>query len=209
MNVRKATGNMTCGFCSTGNHAKCPVVVRNGSAAPNPLHFCPCGECADKKHHPFCIECKNQDSQDVDPDIWSCLDQNACQARIKARVDADPVIQNIRDIKERVKMAEKTQNAEKKAAAPKEGVCLVTGAKTKGGKFAPGMDARYVSLKVAEVLDKKATEASVLKEMTGHGLSDSLKAKFSKNLGIAQEKAAKAKQAEAAKKAEKAEAKKA
>jgi hypothetical protein len=203
VNNRKATGTMTCGFCSTGNHAKCPVVIRNGSAAANPLHFCPCAECSDKKNHHFCIECKNAFEADVDPDSWSCIDQGACQARIKARVDADPVIQNIRDIKERVKMTEKTEKAEKATKAPKEGVCIVTGKKTSGGKFAPGMDARYVSLKVAAVVAKDTTKAEVLKEMKGHGLSDALVAKFEKNLGIAQDKAAKAKQAEAAKAAEK------
>jgi hypothetical protein len=33
-----------CGFCATGHHFLCPVTIRNGSAAQNPVWSCPCAE---------------------------------------------------------------------------------------------------------------------------------------------------------------------
>lgn len=105
----------------------------------------------------------------------------------------------------------KTEQAktEKAAKTPKVGKCLVTGEPTKGGLFKPGMDAKYVSLRVAEVMEKKATKAQALKRMKDDGTSPTLQAKFEKNLGIAQDKAEKSAQAakdKAAAKAEKAKA---
>jgi hypothetical protein len=100
---------------------------------------------------------------------------------------------------------EKTAKREK---VEKVGKCLVTGKPTKGGLFAPGQDAKYVSLRVAEVEEAKFTktaEAKALKQMKDDGTSDKLQAKFTKAVGLAKERAEKA--AEAAK--AKAEAKKA
>ena len=202
----KPNGTYICGFCNTNFHDGCKPAARNGSAAPNPIVFCGCPVCADKKEHPRCIECGNGTEQDVDPAIWTCIDQTGCQARIKTKVDADPVIQNIRAVRSSamVKVAEqKAESAATRApAAPKVGKCLVTGEPTKGGKFKPGMDARYVSIKVADTLAGKTTEAKVITEMQGHGLTEVLQGKFRKALGLATEKANKAKAAEAAKKAE-------
>lgn len=202
--MAKSTGPYFCGFCNTGFHENCKVVARNGSAAPNPLVWCSCAKCVDKSDHPFCIDCGNKTEQDVDAVRWTCIDQVGCKARITAKVDADPVIQKVRDTRVRANMVKVAENAEKAAkapAAPKVGVCLVTGKPTKGGKFLPGMDARYVSLRVAEVIEGKTTAPKVLAAMKAADLSESLQSKFTKNLGIAQEKADKAKKAAADKKA--------
>lgn len=205
--VRTPTGIMVCGFCSTGTHDLHRVAVRNGKNAPNPLHFCTCTNpsCVEQGKHRRCLDCGNREEQDVDAVTLSCIDRSACETRVQVAVNSNPAVQKIRAHQERGKMAKVQENQKaaetRQAAAPKVGKCLVTGKETKGGKFAPGMDARYVSLKVASVLNKEATEKQVLAEMDGHGLSDALKGKFTKGLTLAREKAAKAAEAAEAKKA--------
>lgn len=105
-------------------------------------------------------------------------------------------------------MATATETKAKREKVEKTGTCLVTGKPTKGGLFAPGMDAKYVSLLVAEVQEKKFTKTSTdaaLKKMKADGVSDKLVAKFEKAVGLAKARVEKAAEAEKAK----AEAKKA
>lgn len=198
-----------CGWCLTDNHDRCRIVTRNGMSPTSRLAFCACNEeaCVTKQESPPCVDCRHHSQQDIDPVRVVCLDQEACLARRTARLDSDPFVQQIAQHRENAKMAETETKTERKAAVPKVGKCIVTGAETKGGKFAPGMDARYVSNQVAAVLDKSKTETQVRREMEGHGLSDALKAKFDKALGLARAKAAKAIEAEKAKAKEKADAK--
>lgn len=184
----------TCGFCSTGNCEMCPGKIRNATrSTPDGIWTCPHG-CVQS---PICLDCKIATPGEVDPASWTCFDHNACAARVQAKMKeyAHMVTAATKASKDKAEKAVKT------APAPKAGVCIHTGAATKGGKFAPGQDAAYVSTKVKAVMSKQTTEAAVIKEMTGHGLSDALKAKFTKGVGIArakQEKVA-AEKAEAAK----------
>jgi hypothetical protein len=110
--------------------------------------------------------------------------------------------------KENGKMAEAAVKQEKREKVVKVGKCLVTGKETKGGLFAPGMDAKYVSLKVAEVEEanftKKATDEA-LKTMKADGTSEKLQAKFVKAVGLAKDRAEARKASEAEKAAAKAE----
>jgi hypothetical protein len=99
-------------------------------------------------------------------------------------------------------MAEAAATKEKKEKVAKTGTCLVTGKETKGGLFAPGMDAKYVSLRVAEVEEKnftKTAEQEALKKMKADGTSEKLQAKFTKAVGLAKDRADKRKAAEAEK----------
>jgi hypothetical protein len=181
-----------CGFCTTGHHKYCPRAVRNGDLAPAKIITCDCKDegCGDQLLR--CLECKSEAQQDIDPENWRCFDINACEARIEARLDANPTIQNIRRIQTMARI--ENEKAAKTAAAkktPKVGKCLVTGKATKGGKFLPGMDARYVSLRVTEVLDGSATEAAARKRIKDETDSDALVAKFDKSLRLSKEKAAK------------------
>jgi len=181
-----------CGFCTTGHHQYCPRAVRNGDLAPAKISTCDCKKpgCGDQVLR--CLECKSEAQEDIDPDNWRCLDQNACRARIDARLDASPVIQKIRRAQKMARIENekvaKTATAKKTA---KVGKCLVTGKPTKGGKFLPGMDARYVSLRVAETLDGSTTEAAARKRIKDETDSDALVAKFEKSLRLSKEKAAK------------------
>lgn len=85
-------------------------------------------------------------------------------------------------------MAEAAATKEKAVKTEKVGKCLVTGKPTKGGLFAPGQDAKYVSLRVADVEAAnftKTAEAAQLKRMKEDGTSEKLQAKFTKAVGLA------------------------
>lgn len=191
-----ATTEATCGFCSTNAHELCPGKVRNASkSSPDGTWTCPCG-CITI---PKCLDCKYAVDGEVDPAKWVCLDQHACAARREAKRNANEALQRMNRSYEMVTATKDAKKATKAAAkpakapvAPKTGKCLHTGKPTKGGKFAPGQDAAYVSAKVKAVQAKQTTEAAVRKEMEGHGLSDALIAKFTKGAALAREKANKA-----------------
>ncbi len=152
---------------------------------------CPCNKGRRK-----CANCGNRNTDEVDPATWECFDIEACKATVENRRANDPFLVQLREIQEKVAMAKTEQAKETKAAkTPKVGKCLVTGEPTKGGLFKPGMDAKYVSLRVVDVMEKRLTKAQALKKMKDDGTSETLQAKFEKNLGIAQDKAEKAKQA--------------
>lgn len=199
-----------CGFCETGHHDKCVVGVRNAKPKArypdDSIYPCECEEGGCQPGRVKCTDCHNVVQEEVDPDTWKCLDREACATSLETRRAANPLLASLRKAKESAKMA-KIENAEKTKAAktPKVGKCLVTGKETKGGLFLPGMDARYASERVKDVMEGRATKAVALKKMKDDGTSPALQAKFEKNLGIAQDKDAKRKAAEK----EKAEAKKA
>jgi hypothetical protein len=200
------TGTRLCGFCRDGNHSRCPHAIQNGQTNTTParprIWLCPCAEpgCGGKIFS--CIHCKRV-HDDVDPTERVCMDRDACLARLEVGRQNSPVYMQVREIQEKHRMAKEANTTTREPAKPKVGVCKCgcDGA-TKGGNFLPGHDARLVSQKVAAVLDRKQTEASARKDMSG--FSDALKAKFDKSLGLAQAKVAKAAEAEKAKKEAKA-----
>lgn len=195
-------GGTICGFCNTEAHGQCPGKIRNADrSTKDGIWTCACG-CVTA---PKCLDCKLAVDGEVDPQTWVCFDHNACAARQQAKLDANLAVQRMRS--SQMVSATATQKGKTPAkkvpgqrpapAAPKVGKCLHTGKPTKGGKFAPGQDAAYVSAKVKAVQAKQTTEAAVKKEMEGHGLSEALIAKFVKGATIAREKAAKQAAAEA------------
>lgn len=193
-----------CGFCVTGNHKNCAIGVRSA----NRIHPCLCdqGGCTEGRRK--CTTCGNRITEQVSPDTWECFDSEACRAFVEARREANPLSRELRTAKEKAAMAKLEKNAEKaeKATKAKEPTyCLVTGEPTKGGLFKPGMDARYVSLRVEEVTTGAKTEAQARKKMADDGISEKLVAKFDKSLAIARDKAAKREQAAKEKEAAKAE----
>lgn len=192
MSIDSAIGKHRCGFCNgDSDHSKCPGAVKNGKNAPVLVVICPCTEdgCGAQKLR--CLDCNTTVIDYIDGERWRCIDTAECELRQQQFLDNDPLVQSIRKVKETA-MAETKQNTTpREKAAPKVGKCLVTGKATKGGKFAPGQDAKYVSLKVASVLEGKAKEKEVLAEMKGHDLSDALQGKFTKSLGLARDRVAK------------------
>lgn len=184
-----------CGFCNDGKHSRCVHTLRNGNKGP---WHCACAEpnCGDKVL--VCLDCRStEDEAEISPDTFTCLDPDGCQARITKKRNSNPEMKKLISSIKESNMAAAEKKTEKKApAAKKVGYCLVTGKETKGGLFAPGMDARYVSNHVEAVLTKDQTKAQALKKMKEDGVSEALRAKFEKSLSIKQEKAAKAKEAE-------------
>lgn len=193
-----------CGYCKTETHQYCPRATRG--MGPNPkIWLCPCDapECGGGSRL-RCLECKTEKPGRVDPTRWVCYDGVECNARVETRLAANPAVQLMRDMKETamaranaIRPATKTAPAKRAAAAPKSGVCLVTGKPTSGGLFAPGMDARYISQLVTSVVEKEISVVDARKQLKSDGVSDALQAKFEKALGIKREKAAAAKAAPA------------
>lgn len=189
-----------CGFCNTGDHQHCPSATRGMGpkmGAKVWLCGCPFANCGGKIVR--CLECKNEAEGDIDPALRMCLDQLGCQARVTARLDSNPHVQDTQRFKETA-MARVAATKTAAAATPrvakekKSGVCLVTGEATSGGLFKPGMDARYVSERVAEVINKEVTVVEQRKRIKADGVSEALQAKFEKNLGLAKDRVTKAKE---------------
>lgn len=216
-----------CGFCQTdrvnpetGAHDKCCIGIKMGKHAKytgGVVWTCGCEICPKGRRR--CAYCHNTTTEEIDPATWECFDIAACREKMEVKRANDPFLVQLRDIKEKVNMAKVQDNkakAEKAEKVKEPTFCLVTGEPTKGGLFKPGMDARYVSERVTVVLNagftKKAADEQRAK-MKKDGVSDALKGKFEKSLGIAQAKheakvAAKAEKdaAKAAKASEKASA---
>ena len=172
-----------CGFCNTGTCSRCPGGTRSGTKG---VRICPCEQterCGAKR----CLKCNNRRADEV-LDDWLCSSTTECEKRIQSRLDADPQHQNLIRIKEKAMTDTATEKANKPAKVEKVGTCLVTGKPTKGGLFAPGQDAKYVSLRVADVEAANFTqkaEAEQLKKMKADGTSEKLQAKFTKAVGLA------------------------
>lgn len=207
----------SCGFCGSGHHDQCVIgtVMRKSSKYPNGVVWlckCPHEVCtAIRKQHPTkCTECGNRNSSEVDKETWLCIDTADCHATVTARRDSDPLLADIRKATEMAKIQETEKKVTKRAAAkPKTGTCQC-GCKgtTKGGKFLPGHDARFVSTLVATVEDANFTKASLAaarKSLKDAGASDALQAKFEKSASLAVERRDKKAAAQAEKDAAKAE----
>lgn len=203
MAIAKVVLTTGCGFCSVqrGSNAphdpdKCAIGIkhqgRHEKYKNGVVWICGCEECPPGRRK--CAYCGNRETDEVDPDTWECFDVEACRALVEERRANDPLLVQLRDIKEKAEMAKIEDNkVAKKAAAPKTGTCVCgCNGETKGGKFLPGHDARFVSTLVGQVADAKFTakaEQAARKSLTGAGASEKLVGKFDKSLGLARDKA--------------------
>lgn len=153
-----ATKTMKCGFCDTGAHARCPWGVANGDGK---IVICICRNCHDPEHR-RCIDCGNRRAEEVG-DVWKCLDRDACAAEQQRKIDANPFVQQmsaVRASREAVQALagvrttlEPTGPPETpRSPAPRAARdCLCEcGGQTKGGKFLPGHDSKYLNSLVAQ-----------------------------------------------------------
>jgi hypothetical protein len=207
--------NTLCGFCGNGDHEKCSIGVKHqGRHERFPLGIvwaCRCTDGGCREGRRKCADCNNRNTNEVNPETWTCIDSDTCRAVVETKRENSPFLAQLREIKETVAMAkienDKTK-AEKVAKTKEPTFCLVTGEPTKGGLFKPGMDARYVSERVIEVENAKFSakaKASALAKMKKDGVSEKLVAKFEKSVGLAEAKATAKAEAAAAKEAAKAE----
>lgn len=195
-------GKMVCGFCLTNHHtpteqnptAQCVGAVLNSPEGVPQVYRCPC-TCAGNR--PRCFNCgaryDEEEAKTALTSMWTCTDVEGCQARISRRRKANPAIVLIDQFfEEREEMATKTatKRAAKKAAAkPTSGKCLCCDKATKGGKFLPGHDARYISQFVEAVISGNTTAAKAKGELRAQGVSPALLGKFDKGLAAAKAKA--------------------
>lgn len=197
-----ALSTRKCGFCGTGTHSRCPGGTRSGTSG---VRICPCEE-GERCGKPRCLKCYNRNVEDLNLNDWTCASTTECESRVQSRLLADPQYVAMQNAREKANMAAATEKKATREKVVKEGKCLVTGKPTKGGLFAPGQDAKYVSLRVADVAEAnftKKAEQEQLKRMKDDGTSEKLQAKFVKAVGLAKERAEKAKAAEAEKAAAK------
>lgn len=209
-----------CGFCQSGRHGDgdggCSIATKHRGRHEKYPHgvvwACSCREveCATRSRRK-CADCGNKVEAEVNPETYICFDVDACQALIEERRENNPFTAQLREIQERVKMA-KIENDEAKAKTktPKTGTCVCgCNGTTKGGKFLPGHDARFVSTLVATVAEAKFTKKAddaARKSLKDVGASDALQNKYGKSVALAKEKADKREQAAKDKAAAKAEA---
>lgn len=208
-----------CGFCNDKNHQRCAVGVkhtgRHDKYPQGVVWTCTCEEAGCTLGRRKCAYCNNRNTDEVDPGTWECFDIESCRASVQAKRESDPLYHQMIEIQRRAEMA-KIENAAEKTAKraeskPKTGTCVCGCAgETKGGKFLPGHDARFVSVLVAGVAEAKFTKKAddaARKRLKEVGASDALQGKFAKQVGIAQAKVEKAAQTAKDKEAAKEQAK--
>lgn len=127
-------GHTLCGFCSTNNHNTCRGGYRNGDGS---VLICGC-DCADSKPE-FCHHCKTTDQDNLGRP-WLCDDRDACEGRLQIRLNKSEFHRIVMDL---------TSNERRLARSSYgKGQCLCCGEATKGGKFLPGHDSKWLNHKV-------------------------------------------------------------
>jgi hypothetical protein len=159
-------GTNPCGFCMTGHHDTCKGVIRNGNLS---LIQCACS-CSDEKTQ-RCTECHSTNQDDLGRP-WLCDDRDACRARIEARVSASPVQRKIKAVQE----APRPLRVGKTASA-----CLCCGEPTKGGKFLPGHDSKWLNSRLLLLNTSSVTRDEMLASVAevSPALADKLKKRIS------------------------------
>lgn len=181
---------------SGANH--CPIATLNGDGVTLFPCDCPCAQglikCLDcgtrerfddpthlgTKEYVEAMTERAQSDATVDPVTWRCYDPAECEARIEARLAADPVIQMIRSFQTEEKKQQYRQERRSASSRPTSGVCLHCEEPTKGGMFLPGHDAAFLSSAVKSITDGNTTLPEVLELWAGLGISEALRAKLEK-----------------------------
>lgn len=140
---------MKCGFCNNGDHTRCPGGVRNGDGSIVP---CSCG--CTLAGQPRCTDCWHRNPEDIGPD-WTCIEKDGCEARLAKRQKSNATLQQIRSIRVEIANRQALEAKVERAIGRKvkvKGACLCCGKATKGGKFLPGHDTKFLGKLAADVL---------------------------------------------------------
>ncbi|QDH48217.1 hypothetical protein SEA_MAMAPEARL_29 [Arthrobacter phage MamaPearl] len=184
-------GQHSCGHCMVGHHDCCPGGVRNGNGQ---IILCGCKQEDCRAGQPRCTECHNTEANEIGPN-WKCLDRLDCEAEQERRLAANPTIQWIRsETQKKAVVASEDAGAvegppararvsrtPRKPAEPTPCTCGCEGL-TKGGKFLPGHDSKYLNqlVEAAERGGRHADEAAIRAD----AISEAFGAKFRKRAGI-------------------------
>jgi hypothetical protein len=92
-----------CQFCANGHHGSCPGAVRQirrigkTERTENYLWLCECKESGHPGLH--CLECKNDNPDEVDSKTWECLDRYVCAGLLQKRRENSQLWQMIQHAK--------------------------------------------------------------------------------------------------------------
>ncbi|AOZ65131.1 hypothetical protein KDI99_gp31 [Arthrobacter phage Greenhouse] len=185
-------GVLACGHCLVGHHGCCPGGVRNGNGQ---IILCACKWDGCRAGRPRCTDCNNREANEIGPN-WKCIDRQDCEAEQERKLAANPTIQWMRNLerqKRPVAISEdagalegpparqKVSRTPRKPAEPTPCTCGC-GDLTKGGKFLPGHDSKYLNqlVEAADRGGRHADEAAIRAD----AISEAFGAKFRKRAGI-------------------------
>ncbi|XAO35642.1 hypothetical protein SEA_FIRECASTLE_35 [Microbacterium phage FireCastle] len=181
--VKTVRHGKPCGFCTTGDrHDLCPGGILNGDG----VTVVTCG-CTEHLIEYRCLACNERDANQIDPDLWACIDQDACQARrAKAREKSLLDLYGTTDTENPLRAVPKSERPEKAPSKPKTGTCLCCGETTGGGLFRPGHDSRYLSAAVHSIRNPEESKGLTLEETlikwSLQGISEALQNKLRKRV---------------------------
>ena len=164
-------GHAFCGFCSTGNHDTCKGGIRNGDGS---VIMCGC-DCADSKPE-YCHHCKTTDKENLGRP-WLCDDRDACDARLKADLEKNEFYQITNKY---FSEESRLKYAASKSKVGGNGACKCCDQPTKGGKFLPGHDSRWLNQLIGEIGSGIVSRADQVKMVVE--FSPALAAKLEKRL---------------------------
>lgn len=155
--ARREHKPVSCGFCLTGNHEKCPRVVGGRGFK---VTKCPC---EDGTHTGIlrCVLCKRPGAAEhIDQESYTCVNSEDCAIRQREAFSRYPVIRQLSAVRQESNKegnpmsdidgnlvegpASRTTRQKAEPKPPKSCRCGCDG-QTKGGNFLPGHDARWVS----------------------------------------------------------------
>lgn len=197
-NATPLRGVALCGFCMTGHHDRCAGVVFNPGGGKNKkdsqgrlvpatrtdqVWRCTC-EASPRCGASRCLDCGEVDPELIDPNLCQCLDRGACSIRVEvATTRARERFERGFGVRSVVAKETPSGSPRSKPVAvvrATAGECLCCNEPTKGGKFLPGHDARWLSRQVQAIMDDPSSRESV--EAAVKAASDALHAKLTNRL---------------------------
>lgn len=137
MRTKTKTSQFVCGFCAhSGTHEKCPAGVPNGDGR---IIRCTCG--CPTSQGVRCTQCGNRHPDEVQN--WKCIDPDQCASNTRAHLQNSGFYARADQAAERATHTPRTPQG--------KGGCLCCGEPTRGGKFRPGHDGRWVTQQVEAV----------------------------------------------------------
>lgn len=132
------TKKLRCGFCVDGSHDNCCIAIRWGKHGER-VWRCSC-TCETATTGTRCLDCGRKGREVTDRSV--CTDQDECREYVQARRRDHLARYGGDDIPRRLP----------KHRTPVGGRCLCCDAPTRGGRFLPGHDARWLSIQVKTYL---------------------------------------------------------
>lgn len=161
-----------CGWCIDKLHDQCIGATRTMNGG---LHFC---SHPDRNPTLRCVDCSNKTPEEVDPEIWECVDEHRGPQRLRKAA------REIANMKTPKSFPQSSPRVAKPRKTTTPGSCLHCGEPTKGGKFLPGHDSRFIQDATRRITEGDLLE-DILSEWQDLGVSDALQGKLKKRVNNA------------------------